>query len=194
MNGTSWLKYFEQVITCERKQSSLGTSPRDREWTSFMQKVMDTVGDKMNCTVTRLRPEDKTRSGEYLTIDAFFVDKEAFNSKNNSTEYDPFVLPRAVVELENSDDVNKISYCLWKILCIRAPIRVLICYQGNSIKVQKLKERLEEVIQDGGLMKDATGDLLVIIGNESVKEWKSYFSDCFSVFEWQDDRLGKIKR
>ena len=192
MNGESWLKCFAQVLESKRKQSSLGTSPQDSEWTSFMQEVMDAVAKEMKCEVTQKRPEDKARSGEYLNIDAFLVDKEAFNSKNKLTGYDPFVLPRAVVELENKPDVNKISYCLWKILCIRAPIRVLICYQGDSIKVQKLKERLEEVIQDGGLMKGATGELLVIIGNESVKKWKSYFKGFLSVFEWRNDRLEKV--
>ena len=193
MNGKSWLKCFAQVIEAERKLSGPSTtSPKDSEWTEFMQKVTDIIADKMNCWVARLRPEDKARSGEYLNIDAFFVDNAAFNPKNKLTGYDPFVLPRAVVELENSFDINKISYCLWKILCIRAPIRVLICYQGDSIKVQKLKERLEEVIQDGGLMKGATGELLVIIGNESVKKWKSYFKGFLSVFEWRNDRLEKV--
>jgi len=192
MNGKSWLKCFAQVIEAERKLSGPSTtSPKDSEWTEFMQKVMDIVAVKMNCWVARLRPEDKARSGEYLNIDAFFVDNAAFNPKNKLTGYDPFVLPRAVVELENSFDINKISYCLWKILCIRAPIRVLVCYQSDSTEVQKLRQHLEEVIQAGSLMKDTTGDLLVIIGNESVKEWKSYFRETFSAFEWRNDRLEK---
>ena len=195
MNGKSWLKYFAQVIESERelrKQSGLGTSPKDSDWTSFMQGVMNTVADMMNCEVTHLRPKDKARSGEYLSIDAFFVDKEAF--QNKAVDYDPFVLPRAIVELENSYNINKISYCLWKILCVRVPIRVLICYQSNSGKVKELRQHLEKVVQDGQLMKDDNGDLLVIIGDESVKNYKSYFDDFFSVFEWQNNKLEIITR
>jgi len=189
MNGKSWLKYFEQIIELERGKAKLGTPPKDSEWTSFMQGVMDKVGEELNCKVTRIRPEDEARSGEYLNMDAFFVD-EVFKSKADG--YDPLVLPRAIVELENSFDINKISYCLWKILCIRAPIRVLICYQSGPQNVERLRQSLEKVIQDGGLMKDDKGDLLVIIGNESLEKWKSYFKEYFSVFEWQNDRLGKV--
>jgi hypothetical protein len=75
--------------------------------------------------------------------------------KEDNGQYDPFVLPRAVVELENTYDVKKISYCQWKILCIRAPIRVLICYQNGGEKVKYLKEHLENVIWQGSLMKGA---------------------------------------
>ena len=43
-------------------------------------------------------------------------------------------------------------------------------------------------------MKDAAGELLLIIGNESVnvKEWTSYFKEFFSVFKWRNDRLEKV--
>lgn len=190
MNGKSWLNCFAQVIESERelrKQSGLGTSPKDGEWTSFMQGVMNLVADKINCEVTHLRPKDKARSGEYLNIDTFFVDKEAF--QNKADDYDPFVLPAAIAELENSYDIDKISYCLWKILCVRAPIRVLICYQSNSGKVKELRQHLEKVIQDGQLMKEDNGDLLVIIGDESVINYKSYFNEFFSVFIWNNDGL-----
>ena len=192
MNGELWLKYFEKVIESHRKQSPLGTSPKDSEWTKFMGEVIDEVAKEMGCEVTRRRPGDKDRSGEYLNIDAFFVDKAAF--ENKPPEYDPFVLPLAVVELENSDEVNKITYCLWKILCIRAPIRVLICYQSNNVKIKELRQQLERVIQNGGLMKKDNGDLLVIIGDESKKEWKSYFDEFFSVFMWQNDKLINPRR
>lgn len=54
-------------------------------------------------------------SGEHLNIDAVFIDnpkygliKEyGFIEKEEESEWDPFVLPRAVVELENSYDIKK---------------------------------------------------------------------------------------
>jgi hypothetical protein len=106
---------------------------------------------------------------------------------------DPFVLPRVVVELENDFSHQKISYSLWKILCVRSPVRVLICYQRDKEKISKLKEHLENVIWQGSLTKGDGGDLLIIIGDESraykVERWREYFT----VYEWRNDRLEKIE-
>ena len=108
--------------------------------------------------------------------------------------WDPFALPRTVVELENNYDRMKISYCLWKILCVRAPIRALICYQRNTDKVITLKQHLENVIWQGSLMKGTDGDLLVIIGDDSALDKASWScGEYFTVFEWRNDRLEKIE-
>ncbi|MCK4698426.1 MAG: hypothetical protein KAT53_09020 [Dehalococcoidia bacterium] len=191
VSGRIWLDYFTRMVATERRKHP--DDLKDAAWTGFMGKVMKRVGKEMGCHVAQLRPENKEESGEYLNIDAMFIDNAAYVSgkKYDEYEYDPFVLPRAVVELENDYDIEKISYCLWKILCVRAPIRVLICYQKGADKVTTLKQHLEDVIWQGSLMKGTNGDLLVIIGNEPGDKlpWEEYFS----VFEWRDDRLVKIE-
>jgi hypothetical protein len=103
----------------------------------------------------------------------------------------PFSIFRGVVELENSYDIKKICYCLWKILCVRSPIRVLVCYQSNKNNVRALEKGLEKVIWNGSLMKGSDGDLLIIIGSDSAKteDWGKYFT----VFEWKNDRLEKVE-
>ena len=155
---------------------------------------MDAVGKRMNCSVVRRRPDDKKLSGEYLNIDAVFIDDAEYDLLiGEEKKWDPFVLPRAVVELENSFDPQKISYCLWKILCVRAPIRALVCCQKNSDKVSALKQQLEDVIWRGSLTKGTDGDLFVIISDESVVETDAPWSDYFSVYEWRNDRLEKIE-
>jgi len=189
MRGRLWLNYFTRIIMGveSTRKGELGGS----QWTNFMRGVMEQIGEKMNCFVARLRPENKEASYEYLNVDAVFIDKAEYDLIKGS-KWDPFVLPRAVVELENRFDRNKISYCLWKILCVRAPIRVLICYQTKANNVLILKQHLERVIWQGSLMKGTDGDLFVIIGDESAKgeaSWGKYFS----VFEWRNDRLEKIE-
>jgi len=178
-------------VKSERQEYPEGKKWPNSEWTEFMRRVMKRVGDKMNCRVAQLRPENKEESGEYLNIDAVFIDRAEYDPRKKYDKWDPFVLPRAVVELENSYDIEKISYCLWKILCVRAPIRVLICYQKGADKVATLKQRLEDVIWQGSLVKGTDGDLLVIIGNDPGDKlpWEEYFS----VFEWRNDRLEKIE-
>ena len=196
MRGRLWLNYFTGIMELERPKYPNWEELTDSALTEFMRGVMDDVGEKMNCHVARLRPENKELSGEYLNIDAVFIDRSEYDLIKNEREWDPFVLPRAVVELENSYNIKKISYCLWKILCVRAPIRALICYQRNTDKVTTLKQHLENVIWQGSLMKGTDGDLLVIIGDDqkfkkskSLPPWGEYFS----VFEWRNDRLEKIE-
>ena len=187
MRGRLWLHYFTKVIQSEYSRDA---EMSDTQWTKFMRRVMDKVSEKMNCYVARLRPEDKEDSGEYLNIDAIFIDKAEYELVT-SRELDPFALPRAVVELENSYDADRISYDLWKTLCVRAPIRVLICYQKGADKVTLLRQRLESVIWSGSLMKGTDSDLLVIIGDDSLgdKSWGEYFN----VFEWRKDGLEKME-
>jgi hypothetical protein len=192
MRGRLWLKYFIYSLKEKEKTDYPRNPNRDAEWTEFMYKIIDGVADKLNCWPARRRQENIHESGEYLNIDAVFIDNAEYESTKEDRRWDPFVLPRAVVELENSYDLKKISYCLWKILCIRAAIRVLICYQSDIDKVKFLKKRLEDVIWQGSLVKGSDGDLLVIVGDDSRDE-DSQWEDYFTMFEWRNDRLERIK-
>ena len=103
-----------------------------------------------------------------------------------------YVLPVVVVEHENSTNTDKVAYCLWKILCIRSPVKVLICYQRNKEDIALLRQKLEDVIWKESLMTGSNSDLLIIIGDESIfedSEWRDYFN----FFEWRNDSLTEIK-
>jgi hypothetical protein len=181
------LKEFAKIIDqkYEERKEKQWTDPK---WTEFMGEVFDDVAKKMNCHAARRRPGDKEDSGEYLGIDAVFIDKSEYGSMEES--WNPSGLPCAVVEHENRYAPKIISYALWKILCVRASIRVLICYQDNKRNVNSLKEKLEDDIWQGSLMKGTNADLLVIIGNsvEEDQPWSVYFT----VYEWRSDSLKKI--
>ena len=191
MRGRLWLHYFVSAVR-EKKptKKNLGAG----QWTEFLGAIMDEVGKRMNCHVVRRRPKDKKFSGEYLSIDVMFIDDAEYDLRiGEERDWDPFVLPRAVVELENRFDSQKISFCLWKILCVRAPVRALVCCQKNNDKVAALKQQLENIIWRGSLTKGSDGDLFVIIGDESVVGTKAPWRDYFSVYEWRNDRLEKIE-
>ena len=194
MRGRCWLHYFYSVLNDDKLETP-GTNCSNGEWTQFLLNVMGEIGEeKINCYVVSRHAESSKddSSGEYLSIDAFFIDNAEYEL-SEGIYGDPFVLPRAVVELENSLNINKIAYCLWKLLCIRSPIRVLICYQNSTDMVKSLVKHLENVIWQGGLLKGDSGDLLVIIGNGNKSgddcEWKDYFF----VFEWRNDSLQIIE-
>ena len=181
ISGKSWLSAFMQVIDNSYKKYNIADWTSS-EWTHFLGEVLDEVGKKAEYSVVHLRPDNKAESGEYLNIDAlYFADKDY-----TSDEKEPLVLPRVAVELENSYSSDKIAYCLWKLMCIRTALKVLICYQRNEQKIRDLKARLEAVILDGKLMEGQDVEVLLLIGNEDSHEdteWNNYYS----VFEWKNN-------
>lgn len=188
MRATHWLHFFAKEINSKY--------PRDanNRWTNadrtkFMRGVLKAVGDKMDCYVRQLGSAEF--SGEYLGIDAIYFND--IDYKTVRDPWDPFVLPSAAVELENSHNLMDVSYSLWKLLCVRISVRVLICYQKDERKVDSLRKDLENVIWQGSLMKGADGNLLIIIGDKS-KGKKSPRSEHFRVFEWRSDNLRKIDK
>lgn len=123
MRGRQCLESF--FIALGETEDVLDSST-DEKWTRSIGIVMDKIGENLHCGVSRRRAEMQSHvSGEYLNIDFMFFDKRDYNSGRS-------VLPRAVVEHENAFNKNKIEYSLWKILCVRSPIKVLICYQRNA--------------------------------------------------------------
>lgn len=193
MKGRIWLNYF--IWSCKYLEEQ--SDCKGNAWAEFMGRVLDVVGQKMNCVVVRSRPNSIKDDpcyliDEHLDIDAFYVDRSDYDLPIGiGDNEDPFVLPKAVVDMENSFATNKIICCAWKILCVRSPIRALICYQKGMGEVASLAEHLEDVIWQRGLLKGDNGDLFIIVGNDKKgdSEWKDYFS----VFEWRNDRLEKIE-
>lgn len=188
MRGEIWLSHFARIIKSEYKEKQW----TDRKWTKFMGDVLDCVAKKMNFAAVRRRPRNKEESWEYLGIDACFFDKSKYDCIDERSQWNPTCLPRAVVEHENRYALKIIYYALWKILCVRAPIKVLICYQDSKPKVSSLKKRLQGFILQGDLMKDTHDCLLVIVGNDSFGEDASWV-DYFTVYEWRNDRLEKVR-
>lgn len=152
----------------------------DAKWTKSIELVMDKLGEKLHCSVWRRGRGQENQ--EYLGIDFMFFDK---------CEEDEYVLPVAIVEHENNYDKKYIEYSLWKILCVRSPVKVLICYQNNAGDIASLVQHLEDVIWQGSLMKGSDSDLLVIIGDQSTEgAWEKYYK----VYECRNDKLEKIER
>ena len=187
MNGRVWLKYFIYGCKAIEDQSDC----QGEQWTEFMGKVLDIVGEKMNCYVARSRLSSKKQdSHEYMDIDAFFIDNRDYDLL--SDDEDPLTLPSAIVELENSYDNDKIAYCLWKLACIRSPIRVLICYQKGREAISSLVRHLEKVIRQNSLLKDDTSDTILIIGDGTKGEGYEW-ADYFSFYEWRNETFALLE-
>jgi hypothetical protein len=184
MRAKAWLDSFFNRLN-EIEDAELDHVVSAGEWTQLIGRLMDKIGEDLHWGVAGRKPDrEKEESEEYLGIDFMFLDRKDYDENRS-------VLPRAIVEHENSWNREKIEYCLWKILCVRSPLRVLICYQRDSDSVEGLRKHLEDVIWHGDLMKGDRGDLLVIVASESLEnnkdlEWNEYFK----VFEWRGDTLS----
>lgn len=122
---------------------------------------------------------------EYLGLDVVAFEREGERR---------WRFPIAVFELENSREDDFVAYSLWKVLCVRANLRVVFCYrrdaeQGNSL-VRHLSEQVAHAmeIQDRAAL---SGETLLIVGsrNESATFPYGFFK------EWIfDANLGKFVR
>lgn len=78
--------------------------------------------------------------------------------------------PVAVMELENSSREDQIAYSLWKVLSVRADLRIVFCYRKNREKIPALLRHLrEEVVEAMGLAGRVKleGVTLVVVGSLS---------------------------
>jgi hypothetical protein len=78
-----------------------------------------------------------------------------------------WLFPTAVMELENSSRQDQVAYSLWKVLCVRAALRLVFCYRRQPEEGPKLVRHLrQEVIGamglDGRISLD--GQTVVVVG------------------------------
>lgn len=102
--------------------------------------------------------------------------------------------PVAVFELENSGGDDRVAYSLWKVLCVRAQLRVVFCYRRDEGEGARLVRHLStEVAKAMELSERAAlvGETLVVVGsrNESKTFPYGFFKDW--VFDTNTGRFGR---
>lgn len=101
--------------------------------------------------------------GEYLALDvmAFAPGESRWN------------FPLAVIELENQRREDFIAYSLWKLLSVRAELRVLFCYRQEAADAAPLRLHLQdEVVAALGIGDRVAleGETLLVIGRRGEAE------------------------
>ncbi len=85
------------------------------------------------------------RGQEYLGIDVM-----AFPPRSEPNDDAPrWPFPLAVFELENSPRDDRVAYSLWKVVCVRAELRVVFAYRRDWSQVQDLLRALKREVVDG---------------------------------------------
>jgi len=102
--------------------------------------------------------------------------------------------PVAVFELENSTTDNRVAYSLWKVLCVRSQLRVVICYRQDSGDGSKLVRHLTAEVARAMEIPERTalaGETLVVVGSRN--ETKTFPYGFFK--DWlYDANVGKFSR
>tara|TARA_R110002049_G_scaffold31806_1_gene107004 strand:- start:654 stop:1034 length:381 start_codon:yes stop_codon:yes gene_type:complete len=97
---------------------------------------------------------------EYLGLDVV-----AFRAEGRKWRF-----PALIAELENQRDFDFIAYSLWKVLSVRAGLRIVFCYRKEAGMAGELVRRLKtEVIDALGLNArlNLEGETLVVVGTRS---------------------------
>jgi hypothetical protein len=103
--------------------------------------------------------------------------------------------PVAVFELENSLADDRVTYSLWKVLCVRAQLRVVFCYRPDAPVGSKLVRHLSTEIAQAIAAPERMalgGETLVIVGsrNESRTFPYGFFKDW--LFDLNLGRFGRV--
>lgn len=198
MTGRQWIDVFiESLYELREFANDEGYNRTDGKWTEFMvEKVINEgMSIKIGCQVISLLGKDSERrqeSGEYLNMDAMFIEDSAYDGWRGLPYYDPPVIPDAVVEHENSQSGTfaKIQYCMWKLFCLRSGVRILICYRFGFKKIQELKNGLEMTIKKNNLAEVMGGEFVLIVGDQSKDDafWRDRLDiiNYFKIFQWNN--------
>lgn len=184
---TAFLEQIEQPWMMEAlKQSALAGELAS--WTSNLTTAVVRACEAVEwAAAAKWNPSGRLpqRGKEYLNIDVMALPAGPMPR---------WPLPLAVFELENHPTDKRVAYSLWKVLCIRVPLRVVIAYRPDWEQSRQLVARLtEDVI--GGLSPDQLagqgGQTIVVVGNRGEGEtfpW-GYFK-----FWMLDTNLGRFEK
>lgn len=162
-----WFDVFMTTVRSHEASTALRDASQSgqlRKWTQALTGVVvgtfQSVGWKGAAKGHRsdLLPVPRE---EYLALDAV-----AFPS----TEAGRWQFPIAVFELENSLSDDFVAYSLWKVLCVRAGLRVVFCYRRDASEGAELVRHLgEQVVRpmDIGHRTNLGGETMVIVGSRS---------------------------
>lgn len=157
-----------------------------REWTRLLTQMAVEACSRLNWLASarghRLELLAISK-GEYMSLDVV-----AFGDGQKRWRF-----PKAVFELENSLQDDRIGYSLWKVLCIRADLRVVICYRRTGDAVSDLVQSLRaEVVEFMGIHGRLClqGQTLLVVGSREDAENFPY-----GFFKWWhlDENTGKFQ-
>jgi len=175
---TKWRKAFNDTVQRWEYATALkdaSTKGSLRQWTRRLTDVVVQtcrgLGWSASARGHKLELLPVAQS-EYLALDVM-----AFGDEEKRWRF-----PKAVIELENSLQPDRIAYSLWKVLCVRADLRIVICYRKTGAEASNLVDFLsKDVVAAMGIpgRLRLQGETLVVVGSrEDVQNFP------YAFFKW----------
>jgi hypothetical protein len=170
---SAWQAVFWQMLQHRPDADRLreaALAGRLGEWTEALTGVVVATCEALGWRASAKRhPLDllPMPRSEYLALDVM-----AF-----PTGLQRWPFPVAVFELENSRDDNRIAYSLWKVFCVRAELRVVICYRRSPEQGAPLVRFLQDEAVKAMPLADRMalgGETLVVVGSRDEAELFPY--------------------
>jgi hypothetical protein len=162
-----WFGVFMDTVKTHEASTTLRVAAERGElkhWTQALTGIVINTFPQMGwCGATRGHKSDllPISRSEYLALDAV-----AFESAGDQR----WRFPVGVFELENSPVDDLVAYSLWKVLCVRASLRVVFCYRWDASEGARIVRHLaDEVVQSMEIPTQSAlgGETLVIVGSRS---------------------------
>ena len=189
---TSWHAAFVEVI----RASSIGDPLREasqkaklRAWTASLTAAVVQSCERMQWKAAGLKhkldllPQE---GQEYLSLDVMGFDPESMNGR--------WPMPTAVFELENNKKDDRVAYSLWKVLCVKAPLRVVFAFRPDWDAGKRSVAAIgKDVINSlsAQQLHDLRGDTAIIFGNRGESaDFPDGFFKCYLL----DRELGRFNK
>lgn len=163
-----WYEAFVETVQARDSRALRGAAESGAlgEWTAALTAAIVSTFPRMGWQGAarghRLAALPVARE-EYLALDVVAFD---------TTGARRWRFPIAVFELENSQTDDRVAYSLWKVLCVRAGLRVVFCYRQDASAGADLVGHLgDEVIRSMALQERSTvgGETLLVVGTRSER-------------------------
>jgi len=167
MTGKRWKEAFFPVVSRFEKASLLRESALQENLTDWTKYLTEAV--VQTCMSIGWQAAAKGSKLDTLPIQHFeylSLDVVAFNSDPGGK----WRYPLAAIELENSQNDERIAYSLWKVLCVRSNLRIVFCYRCLSGQGQSLISYLGQEVVRALPIEDRMrlkGETYVVVGSRN---------------------------
>jgi hypothetical protein len=165
--GQRWFAAFMATVPAHEAAATLreaATRGELKHWTQALTDIVVGTFPKMGWRgAARGHRSDflPVARSEYLALD--IVVFEAAGARR-------WRFPVAFFELENSPVDDLVAYSLWKVLRVRASLRVVFCYRQDAGEGAELVRRLAEAVVQAmeiPARSGLRGETLVVVGSRS---------------------------
>lgn len=139
MEASDWYRSFLSALDQHSASAPLRQAAIDgrlADWTAALTSHVVSVCEASGWwAVGRGNPANflPEKREEYLGLDV-----TAFSGASDAG----WTFPVAVFELENSPSDERVAYSLWKVLCVRAPLRFVFAYRRSAAEATALLDGL----------------------------------------------------